>query len=209
MKKVLVLIFAGSISFFSCISFAKTYGQQICENTGYRCHKVVKGDSWQSLFPDEEDRLIAKKVNRMNTNLQSGMTIAIPVNLDEQVLDYAPFPHKIDGTGDKVVKVDLSDLAWGAYDEDGDLLNWGPIRGSFTVYRKQGEGCVSSKFPLGRGGAPMPYCMHFSGGYALHGSPSVPGYNASHGCVRLFTDDARWLNHNFVDVGATKVNVTE
>jgi lipoprotein-anchoring transpeptidase ErfK/SrfK len=26
---------------------------------------------------------------------------------------------------------------------------------------------------------------YFTGGYALHGSPSVPGYPASHGCVRL------------------------
>ena len=26
---------------------------------------------------------------------------------------------------------------------------------------------------------------YFTGGYALHGSPSVPGYAASHGCVRL------------------------
>jgi len=32
--------------------------------------------------------------------------------------------------------------------------------------------------------------MFFHGGFALHGSPSVPGYNASHGCVRLFDDDA-------------------
>ncbi|MGL5857816.1 MAG: peptidoglycan-binding protein, partial [Angustibacter sp.] len=28
---------------------------------------------------------------------------------------------------------------------------------------------------------------YFTGGYALHGSPSVPGYPASHGCVRLST----------------------
>ncbi|GAA4352826.1 L,D-transpeptidase family protein [Angustibacter luteus] len=26
---------------------------------------------------------------------------------------------------------------------------------------------------------------YFTGGYALHGSPSIPGYPASHGCVRL------------------------
>lgn len=183
MKKILV-IFAVSLCFSSCIGWAKSYGQQICNNEGYQCHKVAKGESWQSLFPDEEDRLIAKKVNRMNTNLQTGMTIAIPKDLDDSVLDYAPFPHKIDGSGSKTVKVDLSDLAWGAYDEDGDLLNWGPIsggknycsdvgrgcktiKGNFTVYRKQGEGCVSSRFPLGRGGAPMPYCMHFSGGVCL------------------------------------------
>ncbi len=54
----------------------------------------------------------------------------------------------------------------------------------------------------------MPYCMHFSGGYALHGSPTVPGYNASHGCVRLFTEDAKWLNQHFVDIGSTVIRIS-
>ena len=33
-------------------------------------------------------------------------------------------------------------------------------------------------------GARMPYCMHFSGGYAMH-EGYVPPYAASHGCIRL------------------------
>ncbi len=33
-------------------------------------------------------------------------------------------------------------------------------------------------------GAKMPYCMHFSGGYAMH-EGYVPPYAASHGCIRL------------------------
>ena len=27
--------------------------------------------------------------------------------------------------------------------------------------------------------------MYFTGGYAVHGNPSVPPYPASHGCVRV------------------------
>ena len=27
--------------------------------------------------------------------------------------------------------------------------------------------------------------MYFTGGYAIHGNPSVPPYPASHGCVRV------------------------
>jgi lipoprotein-anchoring transpeptidase ErfK/SrfK len=42
-------------------------------------------------------------------------------------------------------------------------------------------------------------------GYAFHGSPKVPGQNASHGCVRIFTDDAKWLNENFVEIGTTVI----
>lgn len=73
--------------------------------------------------------------------------------------------------------------------------------GNFRVYRKQGPGCHSSKYPLPRGGAPMPYCMHFYRGYAIHGSNNVPNYNASHGCIRVPPSDARWLNRNFMRIG--------
>lgn len=34
---------------------------------------------------------------------------------------------------------------------------------------------------------------YFSGGYAIHGSRSVPAYPASHGCVRVPMWDADWL----------------
>ena len=46
----------------------------------------------------------------------------------------------------------------------------------------------------------MPYCMYFHKGFALHGSHDVPGRRASHGCIRMFTRDAMWLNHNFVEL---------
>ncbi len=35
--------------------------------------------------------------------------------------------------------------------------------------------------------------IYFYLGWALHGSPSVPAYPASHGCVRLSNDDMDWL----------------
>lgn len=76
--------------------------------------------------------------------------------------------------------------------------------GTFRIISKRGSGCRSSRYPLGRGGAPMPYCMFFSKYYAIHGSPDVPNYNASHGCVRVKTHDARWLHKNFIRIG-TKV----
>lgn len=40
---------------------------------------------------------------------------------------------------------------------------------------------------------------YFTGGYALHGSPSVPGSPASHGCVRMPNWEANWMDgHLFV-----------
>ena len=47
----------------------------------------------------------------------------------------------------------------------------------------------------------MPYCMYFHKGLALHGSADIPGYRASHGCVRMFTGDAKWLNQEWVVIG--------
>jgi len=77
--------------------------------------------------------------------------------------------------------------------------------GTYHVVSKRGSDCRSSRYPVGRGGAPMPYCMFFSKYYAIHGSPDVPNHNASHGCIRVRPTDARWLSDHFVNVGTTVV----
>ena len=50
--------------------------------------------------------------------------------------------------------------------------------GQFSIYRKV-PGYDPS--PLGILYKPM----YFTGGYAIHGNPSVPPYPASHGCIRV------------------------
>ena len=74
--------------------------------------------------------------------------------------------------------------------------------GSFSVIDKGGPGCKSTIYPIGKGGAPMPYCMHFTKFYAVHGSYEVvPGRNVSHGCIRIYPEAARWLSENFMTIG--------
>ena len=46
----------------------------------------------------------------------------------------------------------------------------------------------------------MPYAAYFRGGIAMHQSPDVPSYAASHGCVRLPAGEAQRV-YAFVDVG--------
>ncbi len=222
-KSILAIIALFSLSAFSTTLLA-SYSERICKSPEYDCYKVKKGETWESLFPDEENRLYVRKINRMNIAVQPGTTIAVPKDKSidsKEYLTYSPLPQQIPATGEELIKVQLSTFAWAAYNPDGTLVNWGPISGgkscakggckslygTYNFYRKQGSGCVSSKYPLPRGGAPMPYCMHFKGGYAMHGSPVVPGYHASHGCIRMFTDDAKWLNQFFVDLGSTKVRI--
>jgi L,D-transpeptidase ErfK/SrfK len=123
---------------------------------------------------------------------------------------------QISPPGEKIIIVDPNIHQWGAYDEDGNLLRSGlataggrwcrDIRrscrtksGSFRIFSLGSRGCKSSKYPLPRGGAPMPYCMFFNGGQGLHGSYQVVRGNVSHGCVRLHVEDAEWLRFNFVD----------
>ena len=51
-------------------------------------------------------------------------------------------------------------------------------RGSYKIQRQINGKRISALGQLWRP-------KYFTGGYALHGSPSVPNYPASHGCVRL------------------------
>ncbi len=111
---------------------------------------------------------------------------------------------------------------WRAIDANGDVVRSGrgsggraychdtrrqckTPTGTFAITYKGGAGCRSSRYPLGRGGAPMPYCMFFTKYYGIHGSHDVPNYNASHGCVRVSPQDAKWLYHNFIKTGTTVV----
>lgn len=77
--------------------------------------------------------------------------------------------------------------------------------GTYSIISKGGANCRSSRFPVGKGGAPMPYCMFFSRYYAVHGSYDVPNYNASHGCIRVPPAEAHWLTNNFMHIGTRVV----
>lgn len=206
----------------NAMSSQARFGETLCASTDYYCIKVKNSDTWETLFTNEEERDIVRRVNRMNIDIRAGMTLAVPRNIARlTIYDVAPFPRYIDSDGEKSIFVSQQKLAWGAYDNKGELLWWGPLSsgsgnckgldgacitpsGSFRVIRKQDIDCVSTAFPMRSegesGGAAMPYCMHFFRGFALHGSDTVPGYRASHGCVRIFIEDARWLNEEFVSV---------
>lgn len=200
------------------ILHAKTVTQNFCQLTDFKCIKVKRHQSWNSLFPDDHDRDIVMRINRLNVELYPGMRIAVPKNLTTaDILDFSPFPLYIGQQEEKVVVVSPAAGAWAAYTPDGNLVRWGPAstgadycedidrpcrthEGSFRIFSLGSSNCISHKFPLPDGGAPMPYCMYFNNGQALHGEPNgLPGYNVSHGCVRLYVSDAEWLRYNFVE----------
>lgn len=127
-------------------------------------------------------------------------------------------PSQVTPTGERMVLVSPRTAEWGAYTGDGRLIRSGfvstgksycpdihqPCRtrtGDFHVFYIGDSGCKSERFPLPRGGGPMPYCMYFSGDQALHGSYELGGAHLSHGCVRMRVGDAAWLHNNFVSYG--------
>lgn len=129
---------------------------------------------------------------------------------------FASLPSSIEPMGEKEIIVDPRSHRWAAYNEDGKLVKSGMATlgssycrdlghscrtkvGTFRIESLGDAGCKSHKFPLPRGGAPMPYCMFFNGGQALHGSHEVVEANVSHGCVRLHVSDARWIRFNFAE----------
>ena len=91
--------------------------------------------------------------------------------------------------------------------KSGTIVKTGPVStgkrghktpsGQFVIHAKRAN-AWSNKYK-----APMNYAMFFIGGkYAIH-QGALPGYPASHGCVRVSKNDARFL-FNQVSVG-TKV----
>ena len=139
----------------------------------------------------------------------------------ETAPDYTSLPKKITGLGESAFIFSPKLQRWAAYDQYGYKVAGGignggsdfcpelnePCRtpvGEFKVIRKKGAECASSQFPIGEGGAAMPYCVFFKGGNAIHGSPYISTENSSHGCVRVLTDAAKWLNQYFLAKG-TKV----
>jgi len=66
--------------------------------------------------------------------------------------------------------------------------------GTFSVFRKE---LNSWSYPYS---VWLPWASYFNGGIAFHESDSVPGYPASHGCVRIPAASARYA-YRFADYG--------
>src|SRR4051812_36575722 len=115
MKRLLGLLFG---CFASQLLLAKPvlFGESLCPDRNYFCIKIRAHESWASLFPNDEERDLVKRVNRMNTSLKRGMTLAVPKNLNRiSLYDISPFPRHI-SSDEKAIYISQRKLAWAAYD---------------------------------------------------------------------------------------------
>jgi lipoprotein-anchoring transpeptidase ErfK/SrfK len=65
-------------------------------------------------------------------------------------------------------------------------------RGNFTIERRFDGVRIA---PLGKLYRPL----YFQGGFAIHGSSNVPGFPASHGCIRTTNPDQDFLYTTYAD----------
>jgi lipoprotein-anchoring transpeptidase ErfK/SrfK len=96
----------------------------------------------------------------------------IEIDVDRQVLFY------IDGTGQVAKILPVSTGHGRPYNENGQTGLARTPCGTFRVYRKI-SGWRRSALGL------LYYPCYILEGFAIHGSPSVPAFPASHGCIRI------------------------
>ncbi len=172
---------------------------------GFALMKLKKKESLTRFCgQDSVCQALFMKVNRYDRrHIPAGKTVLLPVDI-EKAAEYIPIPQVLDDSrGEREIRVYLALQYFGAY-EDGKLLFWGPVSsgkksrptwpGKFSVNYKQRH-----KRSIKYHNAPMPYSINYNGGYFIH-EQSLPGYPASHGCIRLLMTDAKKL-FNWVKIG--------
>lgn len=94
MKLIISIItFIGFLVSTQLVLAHSRYGETLCNSPDYFCMKIKSGESWDKLFPNEEERDMVKRINRMNIALRPGLTIAVPKNIDRlTIYDVSPFP---------------------------------------------------------------------------------------------------------------------
>jgi hypothetical protein len=155
-------------------------------------------------------RALLEKLNRADgAHLPRLRQVVVPSQWHDDELAYSPFPLSYLSAAGKQLVVDLGWQAFGAY-EEGRLVRWGPVssggrtsptpNGSFQLnWRSRGRHSTVNPAWF------MEWYFNFDNvrGLALHSHP-LPGYPASHGCIRLLERDAIWL-HQWGEAGTPLV----
>lgn len=145
-------------------------------------------------------------LNRVDVaNLKHRDTIIVPKVLKEDFIDYTPFPFQLDVLTEvpKFIIFSYPIQAYAVY-ENGNLIKWGPTnmgkkatqtpRGLFfTNWRgRKVKSTSNSEWILN-----WNFNISNRGGVGFH-QYALPGYPASHSCLRLLDADAQFL-YNWCD----------
>jgi len=170
---------------------------------------IKSSDSLRKLFYNtfsKQQQYTIAALNRIDTDhIKTRDTLIVPNEFKESFIDYTPFPRKLDNLNDvaKIVIFSYPIQAYGVY-ENGNLVKWGPTnmgkqsaqtpRGLFFTNWKgrQVTSTVDDEWILN-----WNFNISNKGGVGWH-QYALPGYPASHSCLRLLDADAQWL-YNWAD----------
>ena len=167
---------------------------------------VIKGGEGRKFLSQlkseigEEKMAVLLKLNRLDAqHLRAGVTLVIPEQVDE-LSAFSPFPPKVETVSEipKLFLVSLRVQAFGAY-EFGNLVRWGPVSsGKKATPTPAGLYHTNWKSKATRSSInedwllPWYFNLDNQRGISFH-QYDLPGYPASHGCLRLLADDAAWI----------------
>ncbi|WP_300434622.1 L,D-transpeptidase [Christiangramia sp.] len=159
-----------------------------------------KVDSIIKSYPQEELKTILA-LNRIEKNqLRPERPIVLPECPSDEFNTYSPFPENINFLQciPKTVLISQRVQAFGLY-ENGDLVKWGPVSTGKNSTRtpnglNYGNYKAKRKVSTVDESWILPYYFNFMNfeGVGVH-QYALPGYPASHGCVRLYMDDAKYI----------------
>ena len=156
--------------------------------------------SFQERFSERQLALL-EKLNRADAeHLEQLREVVVPERWsdDERLYSVLPMRYAASDPWSKFLVVYLPGQLFGAY-EFGSLVRWGPVS-SGRRSSPTGSGIVALNWrSTGRASTVDPdwfmrWYFNFGNreGLALH-AYALPGYPASHGCIRLLERDAQWL----------------
>ena len=169
----------------------------------YRLIASADTSEWLSNLKEGDTLSALMVINRTDAwRLKHMDTLVFPDTIGNDIALFSPFPKSIDELKQiqKIVFVSHYSQAFAVY-ENGERIKWGPVSlgskhkptptGLFSVNWKSKRtiSTINSSWILEW------YCnIDNYEGIGMH-QYELPGYPASHGCVRMYRDDANWLYH--------------
>jgi hypothetical protein len=166
----------------------------------YKLDSIVNMAAWDSLYSPEQKKMIYALNRIEQVRVGPGVKLLVPDSLVTDLIFYSPFPENLEllDSIPKTVLIAQRIQAFGLY-ENGKLIKWGPVSsgkqstptpnglhyGNYKAKRKVST--VNSSWIL-------PYYFNFMNfeGVGVH-QYLLPGFPASHACVRLDMDDAMFI----------------